>query len=71
MIITIVGQCHWEDCEEAATHIACGRSHMWRGEQGHPSPSNYCESHAEQVANEGVPEYKSECPNCSCQFGVN
>lgn len=60
--------CNFQHCEQPATHIACGRN---VGENTHPKPAVYCEEHANDVADEGYPEYHDNCPNCGCFFGVN
>lgn len=76
MIIKIEGRCAWVGCDKPATHVAAGRaaddllSRSALGER-HPAPACYCEEHAEEVADEGYPEYRTECPNCECKFGVN
>jgi len=63
-----IKQCSFEGCEAIATEVACGRHD---GPRSHPEPAIYCESHADMVAWEGSPEYTTNCPNCSCFFGVN
>lgn len=62
-------KCAYEKCGKEATTLACGREYL--DDPGHPEPAMYCEAHAKLIANEGVPEYRVECPNCKCRFGVN
>ena len=54
--------CQFEDCEQPAKAIACGRNR-------HPNPGCYCEAHANAVVDEDDPEYGTRCPNCGCLFG--
>lgn len=64
--------CAYEGCDKPATHVAQGRSRAGFHEPGrHPDVAAYCETRADAVAGEGSPEYTVDCPNCSCQFGVN
>lgn len=79
MITEITGTCSFEGCTEPATHIAAGKrdhySDTEHGEveawKGHEAPACYCEAHATIVADEGSPEFHSDCPNCGCIHGVN
>jgi hypothetical protein len=62
-------KCQWKGCRKQATVPAKGRD---RSEDIHPAGvAEYCDDHAEVVAEEGSPEYRVSCPNCSCVFGVN
>lgn len=61
-------RCAFGACDKPATTLAVGRSS--REQLGHPL-AWYCEGHAEQIADEGNPEYRESCPNCGCRFGVN
>lgn len=75
MIIEISGYCQYEDCEQPATVIACGRR-AWKNDdpdkdEGHPIPGCYCLTHGRLVSDERAPEYTDECPNCGCMFGIN
>jgi len=64
--------CAFEDCNNEATVLACGRDYSdVRKGTYHPKPNYYCAKHAELVADEGSPEYHDVCPNCGCTFGVN
>lgn len=69
MIVEIKGTCEYEDCNEPATQIACGRI-SYLSHTGH-NLGCYCEYHSEIVADEDDPEYVVYCPNCGCAFGVN
>ncbi len=62
MIIEITGKCQYEGCKRNATHIASDRRKIVR---------LYCETHADWVADDDIPEYVVNCPNCGCRFGVN
>lgn len=67
-------KCAYENCEEEATTLACGRKeYPWNKERKreHPTVAKYCPIHAYEVADERSPEYHTECPNCGCKFGVN
>lgn len=70
MIVEISGTCKYEDCDQPATVVACGRK-RYSDEKGHPTPACYCRTHASVVNDEGNPEYVDTCPNCGCEFGVN
>ena len=70
MIFEITGQCAFEDCDQPATVVACGRK-RWDKDEGHPHAACYCRTHANEVVDEGSPEYSADCPNCGCEFGVN
>lgn len=63
-------QCQFDECEQPATEIACGRDGCG-DRKGHPEPGVYCKAHADVIANENNPEYWDQCPNCGCRFGVN
>jgi len=68
IIIDIDGKCQYEGCQEPATCIAAGRTYLET--PGHDRPGVYCKTHAEEVAHEGIPEYRVACPNCGCEFGI-
>lgn len=70
VIVKVEGQCKWDGCEREATVLACGKK-GYDDYPGHPEPAPYCETHGRVVADENSPEYKTECPNCGCRFGVN
>jgi hypothetical protein len=71
MIIKIKGKCAFENCDEDATAVVCGRESYPAGRHYHPKPACYCDKHAVEVVDEGWPEYDAKCPNCGCLFGVN
>ena len=62
MLITIVGKCQWQDCEEDATHMARNESLQ--------KVALYCYEHAREAAGWYIAEYMVECPNCHCMLGV-
>lgn len=59
--------CAFEGCEKQAEGWACGRSIYG---ENHPKPALYCDGHCDVVSDEGNPEYKTNCKNCGCLFGV-
>jgi len=62
-------ECQYKGCRKKAVVMAGGRD---RSGKIHPTGvAHYCEPHAEEVADEGHPEYTVSCPNCECLFGVN
>lgn len=61
--------CQYENCEEPATAIACGRE-LPIGLVGHPEPNVYCSKHAREVVEEDAPVIYECCPNCACKFSV-
>lgn len=66
-MIVAEGKCTYGGCNEAATHVAA----KWS--DGFPRRrvvAAYCERHAEMIREIECPEYKEECPNCGCKFGV-
>jgi hypothetical protein len=72
MITQIRGKCRQAGCTLPGTRIARGRARdpAYSPDPGHPAVACYCELHAWEVAREGDPEYRAECPNCGCVFGV-
>lgn len=65
-------KCEYEDCNELAEFLACGRKDRYGGEGGgRPGVGVYCGFHSRYVMEEGMPEYTVGCPNCDCGFGVN
>lgn len=72
MIVKIDGLCQYDGCQLPATHIARGRNHhAAESAEKRPELGVFCETHANVVSDEGVPEYTVSCPNCDCMFGVN
>lgn len=57
-------KCEYEGCNKKAEILAMGRSK-------HPDIGKYCEYHAEQIVDEGFPEYNDCCPNCGLLHGIN
>ena len=61
-------ECQYKGCRRKATALAASRYDT----KQHPAGvAHYCEQHADDVVEEGHPEYTVSCPNCECLFGVN
>lgn len=73
-IPTQTRKCAYKGCRRLATTLACGTSAGSRVESSdegrHPTPAWYCAEHAQEVADEGYPEYIVDCPCCGCLLGV-
>lgn len=63
-----VPTCAFEGCTAPATQLAVGREYL--GRPGHTTVAMYCQTHVDIVTAEGDPEYREDCPNCGCEFGV-
>lgn len=62
--------CDIQGCDTIATQIACGKPDHEVPTTRHPEPGHYCEKHAQEIIDEGNPEYHVNCPSCGFFFGV-
>ncbi len=56
-------KCIIDGCKNEGKTLAFGRE---MGRLGY-----VCEEHADELSDEGCPEYNVSCPCCGCEFGVN